>query len=152
MIKYGPCYYKVLQSALINSFCFEHTFINNLITTQNYHLSQIVHKTVQDRRQTTFGVISDRLNARSKRQKVSRKNAIKSDLLAWSAPMHVSTPDEDVYNSRGSLLYPMSPLFSRPFCFFKIIITYLELSFSTVKMLRFYFLANIANEKKVLRN
>lgn len=62
--------------------------------------------------------------------------------------MHVSTPDEDVYNSRGSLLYKMSPLFSWPFFFLKIIITYLELSFSTVKMLRVYFLANIANEKK----
>lgn len=32
--------------------------------------------------------------------------------------------------------------------FLKIIITYLELSFSTVKMFGVYFLANIANEKK----
>lgn len=65
--------------------------------------------------------------------------------------MHVSTPDEDVYNSRGSLLYKMSPLFVEHFFsqnnnyIFRAVI-------STVKMLRFYFLANIANEKKVFRN
>lgn len=53
--------------------------------------------------------------------------------------MHVSTPDEDVYNSRGSLLYQMSPLFSRPFCFFKIIITYLELSLVLLRCYDFTF-------------